>query len=182
MGTFLARGTTRMSRGIHGLSDRRYRHGRDETPRPPLVKAWEAMLHLCTTMRGKYSYLYRGRNIRVCRAWRSFENFKQWALLNGYRPGLYLARKNKFWGYSPGNCFWDSFKRRVPVRCVETGEKFPTLLAASRKYDGSMTALRKALRTGGRCWGLHWQRLSLNPDLRRAKPPRPDKRFSHASA
>lgn len=48
---------------------------------------------------------YGGRGIKVCRAWAADRNeFIDWALSNGYRPGLELDRINNDGDYSPENC------------------------------------------------------------------------------
>ncbi|WP_437226068.1 helix-turn-helix domain-containing protein [Planctomicrobium sp. SH661] len=48
---------------------------------------------------------YGARGITVCKEWRdSFSAFEQWAVQNGYRPGLQLDRIDNDLGYSPENC------------------------------------------------------------------------------
>lgn len=49
---------------------------------------------------------YGGKGIRVCEAWKSFQNFRDWALGNGYQTGLTLDRINNDGDYEPGNCQW----------------------------------------------------------------------------
>lgn len=49
--------------------------------------------------------VYGARGITVCQEWReSFSTFEQWALQNGYGPGLQLDRIDNDLGYSPENC------------------------------------------------------------------------------
>ena len=43
------------------------------------------------------------------------------------------------------------------VRCVETGEIFPSLRAAAKSIDVDKTSLRKLMRNGQRCHGYHWE-------------------------
>jgi DNA-binding CsgD family transcriptional regulator len=48
-----------------------------------------------------------GKEIRMCPEWRtSFNAFRGWALANGYRAGLRLARKRRDRDFSPENCEW----------------------------------------------------------------------------
>lgn len=44
--------------------------------------------------------------IKLYDKWRSFENFRDWALANGYEPGLTIDRKDNDAGYTPDNCRW----------------------------------------------------------------------------
>lgn len=56
---------------------------------------------------------YGGRGIKVCKEWYDpnsthkadlKRNFEEWALANGYQPGLYINRKNVNGDYCPENC------------------------------------------------------------------------------
>lgn len=50
---------------------------------------------------------YGARGIRVCREWQeSCKVFIQWAIENGWRPGLQIDRKDNDGDYEPGNCRW----------------------------------------------------------------------------
>ncbi len=51
---------------------------------------------------------YGGRGINICEEWNSFENFKNWALANGYEESLTLERKKVNEDYCPENCTWIS--------------------------------------------------------------------------
>lgn len=43
---------------------------------------------------------------QLCEAWRSYDNFADWARANGYQNGLYLERSDAELPYSAGNCHW----------------------------------------------------------------------------
>lgn len=47
-----------------------------------------------------------------------------------------------------------------PVECVETGETFESIKAATAAYDISSGALCKALKNGTKCKGYHWRYLN----------------------
>ncbi|MDB5405210.1 MAG: hypothetical protein JWL84_122 [Rhodospirillales bacterium] len=53
------------------------------------------------------SYPYYGaKGIRLCHDWLVYENFRDWALANGYREGLTVDRLDSACNYEPGNCEW----------------------------------------------------------------------------
>jgi hypothetical protein len=50
---------------------------------------------------------YGNRGIKVCKLWnKSFQNFRMWALKNGYKKGLTIDRINVDGNYEPSNCRW----------------------------------------------------------------------------
>jgi hypothetical protein len=70
----------------------------------PTYLSWQGMVARCTNPSSPAWKWYGGRGIRVCRRWRSFENF---LADMGERPhGLTLERRNNDGGYKPSNCCW----------------------------------------------------------------------------
>lgn len=47
---------------------------------------------------------YGAKGITVCKEWHDRENFRRWALANGYEKGLRLERIDSQENYSPSNC------------------------------------------------------------------------------
>lgn len=93
-----------------------------------LCKCWISMKRRCYK-RTDVNYAYYGaRGIRVCSDWyASFARFKEWALANGYKPGLIIDRENNDKEYSPENCRWVTPKvsvmnRSNTVRITAYGE------------------------------------------------------------
>lgn len=94
-------------------SKRVKRHGDSHTQ---LHNKWCEMNSRCNFTHGdRYGY-YKGRGIRVCEEWKSYEAFKEWSLKNGWEPGLSLDRIDNDGPYSPDNCRWVPFKQQCRNR------------------------------------------------------------------
>lgn len=68
---------------------------------------WQSMKARCNRVER-----YIKRNITVCEEWEDYINFKEWAILNGYRDDLTLDRISNSNGYSPDNCRWATMKEQ----------------------------------------------------------------------
>ena len=82
------------------------RHGETNTR---LHDLWCSMNTRCNNPKATESYVYHERGIRVCDEWRVYENFRDWALANGYDPTAKrgvttIDRIDNDKGYSPENC------------------------------------------------------------------------------
>lgn len=70
---------------------------------------WNDMKRRCTNPKSSNYKNYGGRGITFCGEWESFENFKTWALSNGYANDLTIDRIDPDGNYEPSNCQWVSF-------------------------------------------------------------------------
>lgn len=78
-----------------------------------LYEIWHGMKQRCNNPNSKDARNYYNRGISICREWsESFEVFRDWALLNGYRDDLSIDRIDVNGDYSPDNCKWSTAKEQ----------------------------------------------------------------------
>lgn len=73
-----------------------------------LYWCWHNMKARCFNENDKRYMSYGGRGITVCEEWLVFENFRAWAMENGYADDLSIDRINVNGNYEPSNCKWSS--------------------------------------------------------------------------
>ena len=72
----------------------------------PLHGVWSNMRERCNNPRSEKWRHYGGRGITVCEEWSDYVTFRDWALSNGYEPGLELDRLDNDRAYEPNNCMF----------------------------------------------------------------------------
>lgn len=83
----------------HGMTSSGKRHR--------LYTIYHDMKDRCFNKNSKIYKYYGGRGITVCEQWlNSLDDFKNWALENGYDDSLEIDRINNDGNYEPLNCRW----------------------------------------------------------------------------
>lgn len=79
-----------------------------------LYNTWRGMKDRCMNPSHK-SYKYYGeKGVKICLEWqKSFENFRDWALSNGYQEGLSIDRIDVKGNYEPSNCRWATLEQQA---------------------------------------------------------------------
>lgn len=113
------------------------KHRKDQTTHggahSRLYRIWCSMHSRCRAYGTSHGKNYADRGIAVCEEWSDFENFRKWAMANGYdenapRGQCTLDRIDVNGNYEPSNCRWATAKeqgqnRRDNIRVTYNGEE-----------------------------------------------------------
>ena len=104
-GRSLRNGETRSCGCLH--SDMLKKAPQEKHTGTRLYAIWQGMKQRTMQKNNPRYADYGGRGITVCPEWRdSYENFRDWALANGYSDELSIDRKDVNGNYEPSNCRW----------------------------------------------------------------------------
>lgn len=149
----------KVSKPTHcGCTNKNITHGMSKTS---LYSSWNGMKNRCNIPKGHHRKYYYDKGIRYCDEWGVFENFKNWALSNGYVEGYTLERIDNSKGYCPENCKWilkadqpknrttnhfveiDGVSKTISAWCEEYGIKWTTFYARLKKGKSGKELIRK---------------------------------------
>ncbi len=119
--------TTRKSNKCQSCGSSFRTHGKSKGN--PLYIRWIGMNQRCSDKYTKKGY----ENVYVCEEWKDYTKFEEWALSNGYAPGLELDKDKicieqnispKYYG--PDTCTWLTMKENKALMENYLGKKFYT--------------------------------------------------------
>lgn len=124
-------------------------HGMSSTS---LYRVWRHIKERCNNPNSQEYRNYGGRGIFICDEWYDFENFRDWALSNGYNPKLSIDRIDNNDGYYPENCRWadaitQGNNRRVN-RYITCGDESHTIAEWARIFGISYDTLWTRIKRG----------------------------------
>ena len=130
------------------------RHG-DASPNGKyarIYESWHQMKKRCNNPKDRNYHNYGGRGISVCDEWNRYENYRDWALKNGYSDELTIDRIDVNGNYEPSNCRWaDSITQgnnRRSNRNVEYRGEIHTVKEWSRITGLSPGVIARRIDTG----------------------------------
>lgn len=134
---------------IEGIRERATTHGMSRTP---LYKIWRGMRDRCENENDTAYHRYGGRGINVFDNWKDFEDFRDWAIDNGYERGLTIDRIDNDADYSPNNCRWVNMQTQCNNRStnhiIEYNGISHTIMEWTRLFGVKYNTLRQRILRG----------------------------------
>jgi len=127
-----------------------YQHGYAEKGSVhPLWNKWSSLKARCYNPSVQSYKFYGARGITVCDEWlASSQAFIEWALQNGWKPGLQIDRIDCNAGYSPDNCRFVSQQSNANNRRTNRLVSGKTVAELSRESGVNYSTLRLRLEAG----------------------------------
>lgn len=125
----------------------------------PLYRLWGSIKCRCQSNHPRIVYNYKQRGIKMCKQWeKNPQAFYDWAIANGWAPGLCIDRISHNKGYNPTNCRFVTYtennnNKRTNIR-VEYENNIYTIAQLCRKLK-----IVPAYRAYARIHALGWAPL-----------------------
>lgn len=81
-----------------------------------IYRIWDDMKARCYNPNAVSYPNYGGKGIAICKEWKEFIPFYEWAIQNGYKNNLTIDRLDNSKDYSPNNCRWVDMKTQANNR------------------------------------------------------------------
>lgn len=114
-----------------------------------LKQIHRGMIRRCHDPRRKDYCRYGAKGIVVSEEWQSFENFKNWSLLNGYSDNLSIDRIDNEKGYSSENCRWATNRQQsLNRRLYKSSSGYRGVTRNRNKWKSRASVGRKRVYVG----------------------------------
>lgn len=137
--------------------------------RSKLYRVWGHMNERCSSPTSNAYEDYGGRGIRVCKEWKDYKTFHEWAISNGYKEGLSIERVDNDGNYEPSNCKWIPISKQASnrrnIRYLTLNGRERSLLEWSEEFGLDPSNVRTRLKRG---WSVE-RALTTPDDYRRSK-------------
>lgn len=111
-----------------------------------LYHAWSEMRRRCNGHCTNHQY-YGDKGISYCSEWEDFDVFADWAIKNGYQPGLEIDRIDSDMNYTPDNCRWVSHKKNSRNRKARSNNTTGYPGVQERKLKSGGVSYRVVIKT-----------------------------------
>lgn len=133
------------------------KHGESggKNKRSRLYLIWQGMKRRCSDKNHSGYKKYGDKGVIVCSEWKkSFINFKEWAVKNGYNDTLTIDRIDNSGNYEPGNCQFitmssNSIKRKGVYLTYKKAEEIRSLY-----FSGGMTKTELSIKFKTSEWNI----------------------------
>lgn len=120
--------------------------------RGKLYAVWNGMKARTENKKNPAFPQYGGRGIKLCEEWQEFENFRIWALDNGYADGLSIDRIDNDGDYCPQNCRWADIETQAnnkrTSRKIEYNGEIKTVNQWAKEFGINRGTLTSRLNRG----------------------------------
>ncbi len=146
-------GCLRLELSSKRMADKNLKHG---DSRRRLYRIWCGIIQRTQNVNNCNYHKYGEKGIAICVEWEEYENFKEWALINGYKDNLTIDRKNNKKGYTPDNCRWittqEQNRNTTRNRVIEYRGKKKTIVEWAEIYGMKYQTLSSRLNKLG--WSI----------------------------
>jgi hypothetical protein len=101
---------------LHKETFNRITHNESKTR---LYRIWCGMRERCYYNKSNVYKWYGAKGISICDEWHKFENFRDWAMANGYKDDLTIDRIDSNKNYEPSNCRWITRSENARIAAKE---------------------------------------------------------------
>ena len=88
-----------------------------------LYQFWSCIKNQCTNKNNISYKNYGAIGVKVCEEWNKYENFKLWAIQNGWNETKYINRIDVYKDFEPSNCIIENKRKYNSINIRNKGRK-----------------------------------------------------------